>query len=88
MELNINGTRYSAFSKVDSTSAVCVQETEYNRLILQVRWWDKGLKLSGHCEAYRYPGEHFGETVRYQSIPLAVRRELKKAVRERANESE
>ena len=45
MELNINGMRYSAFSKVDSTSAVCVQETEYNRRILQVRWWDKGLKL-------------------------------------------
>ena len=82
MELNINGTRYSAFSKAYDTSATCVQETEHNRRILQVRWWDKGLKLSGHCEAYN-PEEEIptGQWVRYQSIPLAVRRELKKAIR-------
>lgn len=89
MELNINGSRYSAFSKAYDTSATCVQETEHNRLKLQVRWEDKGLRVSGYCEAYN-PEEAIptGSTVRYQSIPLAVRRELKKAVRERANESE
>ena len=84
MELNINGTRYRAFSKVDDTSATCVQETEHSRLKIQVRWQDRGLRLSGYCETYRYPGEYFGETVRHQPIPLAVRRELKKAVLEAA----
>ena len=84
MEVTVKGTRYSAFKKLSSTSATCIVDAPWGTALLQARWLDHELKDARYCELYKQAGDHFGATVRYQSIPLAVRRELKRAILEAA----